>query len=75
MAHAAGAKLVIDNTYSSPYVVKPLTLGADVVVHSLTKYINGHFDAIGGAVIADKETIERARFLSTLESFLIYNNS
>lgn len=62
MAHAAGAKLVIDNTYSSPYVVKPLTLGADVVVHSLTKYINGHFDAIGGAVIADKETIERARF-------------
>ena len=66
MAHAAGAKLVIDNTYSSPYVVKPLTLGADVVVHSLTKYINGHFDAIGGAVIADKETIERARFLSTL---------
>ncbi|WP_347866269.1 aminotransferase class I/II-fold pyridoxal phosphate-dependent enzyme [Bilophila wadsworthia] len=66
MAHAAGAKLVIDNTYSSPYVVKPLTLGADVVVHSLTKYINGHFDAIGGAIIADKETIERARFLSTL---------
>ena len=63
---AKAAKLVIDNTYSSPYVVKPLTLGADVVVHSLTKYINGHFDAIGGAVIADKETIERARFLSTL---------
>lgn len=59
MAHAAGAKLVIDNTYSSPYVVKPLTFGADVVVHSLTKYINGHFDAIGGAIIADKETIER----------------
>ena len=50
MAHAAGAKLVIDNTYSSPYVVKPLTLGADVVVHSLTKYINGHFDAIGGGL-------------------------
>lgn len=65
-AHAIGAKLVIDNTYASPYVIKPLTLGADVVVHSLTKYINGHFDAIGGALISNLEIIERARYQSTL---------
>lgn len=51
-AHAAGALCVVDNTFLSPALQQPLTLGADVVVHSTTKYINGHSDVVGGAVIA-----------------------
>jgi cystathionine gamma-synthase len=51
-AHAAGAKLVVDNTFLSPALQKPIALGADIVVHSTTKYINGHSDVVGGAVIA-----------------------
>jgi cystathionine gamma-synthase len=50
-AHEAGALLVVDNTFASPYLQQPLTLGADVVVHSTTKYIGGHSDVVGGAVI------------------------
>jgi cystathionine gamma-synthase len=50
-AHEAGALLVVDNTFASPYLQQPLALGADVVVHSTTKYIGGHSDVIGGAVI------------------------
>ena len=50
-AHAAGALCVVDNTFLSPALQQPLTLGADVVVHSTTKYINGHSDVVGGAVI------------------------
>lgn len=51
-AKAAGAKVAVDNTFLSPLLQKPLTLGADVVVHSTTKYLNGHSDVIGGALIA-----------------------
>ena len=51
-AHAVGALLVVDNTFLSPALQQPLTLGADVVVHSTTKYINGHSDVVGGAVVA-----------------------
>ncbi|HJU07341.1 MAG TPA: cystathionine gamma-synthase [Rhodanobacteraceae bacterium] len=51
-AHAAGALCVVDNTFLSPALQQPLKLGADVVVHSTTKYINGHSDVVGGAVIA-----------------------
>jgi cystathionine gamma-synthase len=51
-AHAVGALVVVDNTFLSPALQQPLTLGADVVVHSTTKYINGHSDVVGGAVIA-----------------------
>ena len=51
-AHAAGAKVVCDNTFLSPALQRPLELGADIVVHSTTKYINGHSDVVGGAVIA-----------------------
>jgi cystathionine gamma-synthase len=54
LAHRAGARLVVDNTFASPYLQRPLTLGADVVVHSTTKYCGGHSDVIGGAlVVAD----------------------
>ncbi|WP_189853464.1 cystathionine gamma-synthase [Streptomyces omiyaensis] len=52
VARQAGAKLVVDNTFASPYLQQPLALGADVVVHSLTKYMGGHSDVVGGALIA-----------------------
>ncbi|WP_166866630.1 MULTISPECIES: cystathionine gamma-synthase [unclassified Salinibacterium] len=51
IGHAAGAVVVVDNTFASPYLQQPLALGADVVVHSTTKYIGGHSDVLGGAVI------------------------
>jgi len=52
LAHAAGARLVVDNTFASPYLQQPLALGADVVVHSTTKYVGGHSDVVGGALVA-----------------------
>jgi cystathionine gamma-synthase len=52
LGHAAGALVVVDNTFLSPLWQKPLSLGADIVVHSTTKYLNGHSDVVGGAVIA-----------------------
>ncbi|NKI98576.1 cystathionine gamma-synthase [Novosphingobium sp. SG707] len=55
MAHAVGAQVVVDNTFLSPAVQRPLSLGADYVVHSTTKFLNGHSDVIGGAVIAAQE--------------------
>lgn len=51
-AHAAGALVVVDNTFLSPALQQPIALGADIVVHSTTKYINGHSDVVGGAVVA-----------------------
>jgi cystathionine gamma-synthase len=51
VAHDAGALLVVDNTFASPYLQQPLTLGADVVVHSTTKYVGGHSDVVGGALV------------------------
>ncbi|MEV8390724.1 MULTISPECIES: cystathionine gamma-synthase [unclassified Streptomyces] len=53
IARSAGAKLVVDNTFASPYLQQPLALGADVVVHSTTKYMGGHSDVVGGALIVD----------------------
>ena len=62
-AHDAGALLVVDNTFASPYLQQPLALGADVVVHSTTKYIGGHSDVVGGAlVIENAELAERLAF-------------
>nr|WP_062338933.1 cystathionine gamma-synthase [Herbidospora sakaeratensis] len=52
IAHDGGALLVVDNTFASPYLQQPLALGADVVVHSTTKYVGGHSDVIGGALVA-----------------------
>jgi cystathionine gamma-synthase len=51
IAHAAGALLIVDNTFASPYLQRPLDLGADAVVHSTTKYLGGHSDVVGGAII------------------------
>ncbi len=63
VAHEAGALLVVDNTFASPYLQQPLTLGADVVVHSTTKYCGGHSDVVGGAlVVRDLELAERIEF-------------
>ena len=63
-AHDAGALCVVDNTFASPYLQRPLELGADVVVHSTTKYLGGHSDAIGGAVVVrNDETYDRLAFL------------
>jgi len=62
IAHKHGIIVVVDNTFSSPYFQKPLDLGADVVVHSMTKFINGHADIVGGAVIAkSKELYDKLR--------------
>jgi cystathionine gamma-synthase len=62
-AHEAGAMLVVDNTFASPYLQQPLTLGADAVVHSTTKYLGGHSDVIGGAVVvADAELGDQVAF-------------
>ena len=63
IAHDAGALLVVDNTFASPYLQQPLTLGADIVVHSTTKYVGGHSDVVGGAVVVkDLEVAERIGF-------------
>ncbi|HEX3056222.1 MAG TPA: cystathionine gamma-synthase [Gaiellaceae bacterium] len=63
-AHAAGAMLVVDNTFATPYLQRPLELGADVVVHSTTKYLGGHSDVIGGFAATNDPTIaERLYFL------------
>jgi len=63
-AHAAGAILAVDNTFATPYLQQPLELGADLVVHSTTKYLGGHSDVIGGAVVTNDDSLEeRLRFL------------
>jgi cystathionine gamma-synthase len=63
VAHDAGALLVVDNTFASPYLQQPLTLGADVVVHSTTKYVGGHSDVVGGAlVVRDLELADKIAF-------------
>jgi cystathionine beta-lyase/cystathionine gamma-synthase len=63
-AHAAGALVVVDNTFATPFLQSPLELGADVVVHSTTKYLGGHSDVIGGFVATNDPTVaERLRFL------------
>lgn len=65
VAHEAGARVVVDNTFATPALQRPLLLGADAVVHSVTKYIGGHSDLIGGAIVtSDPEWIERLGFLT-----------
>jgi cystathionine beta-lyase/cystathionine gamma-synthase len=80
LAHAAGALVVVDNTFASPYFQRPLELGADLVVHSTTKFLNGHSDSVGGIAVAKKaEHVEWLSFvqnssgaiLSPLDSWLV----
>ena len=61
IAHDHGLPLVVDSTFATPVATRPLTLGADYVIHSLTKYIGGHGDAIGGAILGSRERIEVLR--------------
>ncbi len=62
--NADDCRLVVDNTFMSPYLQKPLALGADIVLHSTTKFLNGHSDSIGGAVVlADESDVERLQFV------------
>ena len=61
VAHEHGLPLVVDSTFATPVATRPLTLGADYVVHSLTKYIGGHGDSIGGAILGSRERIEELR--------------
>jgi cystathionine gamma-synthase len=64
VAREAGARLVVDNTFASPYLQAPLALGADVVLHSTTKYIGGHSDVVGGALITSDDALaEQLRFI------------
>jgi len=64
VAHAGGALVVVDNTFCSPYLQRPIELGADIVVHSTTKFLNGHSDSVGGAVISNSDEVaEKIGFL------------
>ena len=64
LSHARGLRLVVDNTFASPYLQQPLALGADIVVHSTTKYLNGHSDSVGGIVICrHAEDVEWLKFV------------
>jgi cystathionine beta-lyase/cystathionine gamma-synthase len=62
LAHRQGARLAVDNTFASPYLQQPLKLGADLVVHSTTKYLGGHSDVVGGCVIGSKDLLEPIKF-------------
>lgn len=65
IAHASGVRVMVDNTFMSPYFQRPLSLGADLVLHSSTKYINGHSDLIGGVVITDDDELAgQLRFMA-----------
>src|SRR5205809_4934132 len=58
VAHKGGALVVVDNTFCSPYLQRPIELGADIVLHSTTKFLNGHSDSIGGVVVSNSDEIE-----------------
>ncbi len=64
IAHKAGALVVVDNTFCSPYIQRPIELGADVVLHSTTKFLNGHSDSVGGVVVTNSDDLgQRIAFL------------
>jgi len=79
LAHQAGCLLLVDNTFATPYLCNPLGLGADLVIHSATKYLGGHADAIGGVVVGSAELVDAVRrltidvggILGPLDAFLL----
>jgi cystathionine beta-lyase/cystathionine gamma-synthase len=72
LAHERGARVVVDNTFASPCLQRPLELGADYVVHSTTKYLNGHSDSVGGIVVARRdEDLEWLRFIQNAEGAIL----
>jgi cystathionine gamma-synthase/methionine-gamma-lyase len=66
MAHAVGAAVVVDSTFACPMLMRPLDLGANIVVHSATKYLSGHGDVLGGIIVSDAENHENVRMLSRI---------
>lgn len=72
LAHARGVFVVVDNTFASPYVQRPIEFGADLVVHSTTKFLNGHSDSVGGIVVATRDDhIEWLRFVQNAEGAIL----
>jgi cystathionine gamma-lyase/cystathionine beta-lyase/cystathionine gamma-lyase/homocysteine desulfhydrase len=72
IAHRHGARLVVDNTFASPCLQQPIALGADLVVHSTTKYLNGHSDSVGGVVVAAQEDdVEWLRFVQNASGAIL----
>jgi cystathionine beta-lyase/cystathionine gamma-synthase len=72
LAHVRGARVVVDNTFASPCVQRPLELGADLVVHSTTKYLNGHSDSVGGIVIGVRDDdLEWLKFIQNAEGAIL----
>jgi cystathionine beta-lyase/cystathionine gamma-synthase len=72
LAHRHGVRLVVDNTFASPYIQRPIEFGADLVTHSTTKYLNGHSDSVGGVVIAVRDDdIEWLRFVQNAEGAIL----
>jgi cystathionine gamma-lyase/cystathionine beta-lyase/cystathionine gamma-lyase/homocysteine desulfhydrase len=72
IAHARDVRLVVDNTFASPCVQRPIELGADLVVHSTTKYLNGHSDSVGGIVVAVRDDdIEWLKFIQNAEGAIL----
>ena len=64
IAHRHGVEMIVDNTFMSPYFQRPLELGADMVLHSTTKFLNGHSDGLGGAIVCSKrEQLEKLAFV------------
>ena len=72
LAHRRNLRLVVDNTFASPYVQRPIELGADIVTHSTTKYLNGHSDSVGGVVILTRDDdIEWLKFIQNAEGAIL----
>jgi cystathionine beta-lyase/cystathionine gamma-synthase len=72
VAHRHGLRLVVDNTFASPYVQRPIEFGADIVVHSTTKYLNGHSDSVGGIVITERQDdSEWMKFVQNAEGAIL----
>lgn len=81
IAHSSGARVVVDNTYCTPYLQNPIALGADIVVHSATKYLGGHGDLMAGVILSNAEDMEQIRYvglkdmtgavLSPMNAFLV----
>ncbi len=72
IARGANVRLVVDNTFASPYVQRPIEFGADIVVHSTTKYLNGHSDSVGGIAVAVRdEDVEWLRFIQNAEGAIL----
>jgi cystathionine gamma-lyase/cystathionine beta-lyase/cystathionine gamma-lyase/homocysteine desulfhydrase len=72
VAHARGVAVAVDNTFASPYVQRPIDFGADLVIHSTTKFLNGHSDSVGGVVVATRDDhVEWLRFVQNAEGAII----